>query len=246
MDTGKKVALGVTLIFIAAIGIRVGLIYRERHEGDKAADKAPTYKVKDDDLVFLKKIRPSTLQDLKDLAGKPLWISAGGQLDYFPYANKKVDYTHSAGLLLGADRIDVKDAIQAVAPNAKTITFRIPAGDHHVLLVFTKPGGAGEYAVPVGNHDATGFNLNYVDDIFFYDDPHVLYKHWPADTWKAIDEHRVIKGMNERQAMLALGQVSSSGSTDYDNRTVEYDHQGHPVSVTFEHGHATNIREEKP
>ena len=245
MDTSKKAALGATVLLVAVVGIRVGLIYRERHEGDKAAEKAPTYKVQDDDLVFLKKIRPSTMQDLKDLAGKPLWVSAGGQLDFYPFTNKKVDYAHPVGLLLGADRLDVKDAIQFVAPKGTVATFRIPGGDHHVLLVFTKPGGTTEYAVPVGNHDATGFNLNNVDDIFFYDDPHVLYKHWSPDIWKAIDEHRVILGMNERQAMLALGQVSNSGSTEYDNRTVEYDHQGHPVSVTFEHGHATNIREEK-
>src|SRR5476649_560953 len=108
METGKKAALGATLVLIAVVGIRVGLIYRERHEADKVAEKAPTYKVQDDDLVFLKKIRPSTMQDLKDLAGKPLWISAGGQLDYYPYTNKKVDYAHPAGLLLGTDRLDVK------------------------------------------------------------------------------------------------------------------------------------------
>ena len=47
--------------------------------------------------------------------------------------------------------------------------------------------------------------------------------------------------MNERQAMLSLGQVSSSGSTDYGNRTVVYDHQGHPVTMTFEKDKATGI-----
>ena len=36
METGKKAALGATLVLVAAVGIRVGLIYRERHEGDKA------------------------------------------------------------------------------------------------------------------------------------------------------------------------------------------------------------------
>lgn len=243
METGKKAALGATVLLIAVVGIRVGLIYRERHEAAATAEKQPTYKVQEDDLVFLKKTRPSDMKDLKDLAGKPLWISAGGQLDYYPYTSHKVDYAHSAGILLGADRLDIKEAIEAVAP--KSATFRIPGGDRHVLFVFTKPGSTTEYAVPVGYRDHTGYNLTNVDEIFFYDDPHVLYKHWPAETWKAIDEHRAIPGMNERQAMLALGQVSTSGSTDYGNRTVEYDHQGHPVSMTFEHDKATAIRDEK-
>ena len=49
--------------------------------------------------------------------------------------------------------------------------------------------------------------------------------------------------MNERQAMLSLGQVSNSQSTDYGNRSVVYDHQGHPVTVTFVKDKATAIRE---
>jgi len=240
MDTGKKAALAGTLIVILAVGIRVGLIYRERHEAETAtAPDKPVYKVDDDDLVFLKKTHPSSLKDVKDLAGKPLWASAGGQLDYYNYTAHHVAYGKSAGLLLGADRLDIKDAVEAVAP--KSAAFRIPAGDRQVLFVFTKPGSPAEYAVPVGYHDSTGYTF-YVDEIFFYDDPHVLYKYWPADTWKAIDEHRAVLGMNERQAMLALGQVMKSESTNYGNRTVDYDHQGNPVSITFEHDKATAIR----
>ncbi len=239
METGKKAALGATIILVLAVGVRVGLIYRERHEGDKAVERAPTYKVQDDDLVFLKKTRPSTLKDVKDLAGKPLWVSAGGQMDIYPLTSGRVEYGKPSGLLLGAERIDVKDAVEAVAP--KAATFRIPGGDRQVLVVFTRPGSAAEYAIPVGYREKGQYTF-FVDEIFFYDDPHQLYKHWPGETWKAIDEHRAVLGMNERQAMLALGQVSTSGSQDYGNRTVEYDHQGHPVSMTFEKDRAIAIR----
>jgi len=240
MDTGKKAALGASLVFVLAVGVRVGLIYRERHQAAAPVQTSSTWTVSDDDMVFLKKTRPSTLQDVKDLAGKPLWVSAGGQMDYYPYVGHKVDYAHSAGLLLGTDRLDVKDAVEAVAP--KAATFRIPCGDRHVLFVFTKPGSATEYAVPIGYRDKGQYTF-YVDEIFFYEDPHTLYKKWPADVWKAIDEHRAIDGMNERQAMLSLGQVSNSQSTDYGNRSVVYDHQGHPVTVTFVKDKATAIRE---
>lgn len=238
METGKKVALGATVLVVLAVGIRVGLIYRERHAAEAPVEHVSTWTVKDDDLVFLKKTHPSTLKDVKDLAGKPLWISAGGQMDIYPYTAHRVDYMHPAGLLLGADRIDVKDAVEAAAP--KAATFRIPGGDRQVLFVFTKPDSPAEYAVPIGYREKAQYTF-FVDEIFFYEDPHTLYKHWPAETWKAIDEHRAIVGMNERQAMLALGQVSSSGSTDYGNRTVVYDHQGHPVTMTFEKDKATGV-----
>jgi hypothetical protein len=239
MEAGKKVALGVTVVMVLAIGVRVGLIYRERHEAATPVERASTWTVSDDDMVFLKKTRPSSLQDVKDLAGKPLWVSAGGQLDYYKYEGHKVDYAHSAGLILGADRLDIKDAVEAVAP--KSATFRIPGGDRQVLFVFTKPGSTTEYAVPIGFREKGQYTF-YVDEVFFYQDPHTLYNKWPAETWKAIDEHRAILGMNERQAMLALGQVSKSGSQDYGNRTVDYDHQGNPVSLTFEKDKAIYIR----
>ena len=240
MESGKKAALAGTVLLIAVVGIRVGLIYRERHAAVAPVQTASTWTVSDDDMVFLKKTRPSTLQDVKDLSGKPLWISAGGQMDYYPYSAHRVDYAHSAGILLGADKIDVKDAIEAAAP--KSATFRIPGGERHVLFVFTKPGSPTVYAVPIGYREKGQYTF-YVDEIFFYEDPHTLYKKWPADTWKAIDEHRAVPGMNERQVQLSLGQVSSSQSTDYGNRSVVYDHQGHPVTVTFEKDKATAVRE---
>lgn len=238
MDTGKKAALWGTLILVTAVGVRVGLIYRERHASE-AAPSGPVYKVDDDDLVFLKKTHPSTLKDVKDLAGKPLWISAGGQMDIYPYRGHTVEYAKPSGLLLGAERIDVKDAVEAVAP--PSATFRIPGGDRQVLIVFTRPNAAETYAVPVGYREKGQYTF-FVDEIFFYDDPHQLYKRWSAETWKAIDEHRAVLGMNERQAMLALGQVSTSESQNYGNRTVAYDHQGHPVSMTFEKDKATAVR----
>jgi len=48
--------------------------------------------------------------------------------------------------------------------------------------------------------------------------------------------------MSERQAALALGQISTSPGQDYGNRTVNFDHQGHPVDVTFVQNKATVIR----
>ena len=81
----------------------------------------------------------------------------------------------------------MKSAVEQVAP--KAATFRIPGGDRQVLLVFTMPNDPKEYAVPVG-YRAGGDYTFYTDEIFFYDDPHVLYKHWGPEIWKAVDSHR--------------------------------------------------------
>jgi hypothetical protein len=243
MDNGKKYAIAGTVILILAVGIRVGLIYKERNEVAKTP-AAADYKMPPDDLVFLKKMRPDSMKDIKTLIGKTLWIAAAGQMDYYPYANHHADYSKSQGVLLGAAPLVVKDAFEQVAP--KSAAFRIPAGDRHVLLVFTLPKSAdpnATYAVPVGYREGTTYTF-YTDEIFFYDDPHTLYNYWKPEQWAAVDAHKVILGMSEHQCQIALGQVSNSQSQDYGNRTVTYNNLGHPVEITFVKDKATAIHPE--
>jgi hypothetical protein len=241
MESGKKAAIGGTLVFLVVAGVYGGYIYHERHLPVEM--KAPEREViAYDDLVFLKQKHASSMADMKDLFGTTVWVSAGGQLEYYPLAGKAVQYGKSAGTLLGAQEMKIKSAVEQVAP--KNATLRIPAGDRQVLLVFTMPAAADpakEFAVPVGYRERGQYTF-YTDEIFFYEDPHVLYKHWGPEIWKAVDSHTVIEGMNERQVELSLGQVSKSGSKDYGNRTVEFANMGKPMSVTFVKNHATVIR----
>src|ERR1700748_744823 len=123
MQNGKKAAIAGTVVFVLAIGARVGMIYRERH-APAAPVKMEREKIADDDLVFLKKKRPSTMADLKELKGSTLWVSAGGQLEFYPLVGHSAQYAKSAGTLLGAEPLVVKDFIEQVAP--KEATFRIP------------------------------------------------------------------------------------------------------------------------
>lgn len=244
MQNGAKAAIGATVVLVLAVGVRVGLIYRERHAPDNSV-KAPAREViPEDDLVFLKKKRPDSMKDIKELVGTTLWVSAGGQLEYYPGTGHAAQYNKSAGTLVGAEPIFVKDAIEQVAP--KSATFRIPGGDKQVLLVFTLPDATGadatkQYAVPVGYREGGQYTF-YTDEIFFYDDPHQLYKHWGPDIWKAVDAHQVILGMNERQVELSLGQVSKSTSNDYGNRMVVFANLGHPMAVTFVKNKVTAFR----
>ncbi|WP_260735290.1 hypothetical protein [Tunturiibacter lichenicola] len=242
MENGAKAAIGATVVLILAVGVRVGMIYHERNAPDNSV-KAPAREVLPaDDLVFLKKKRPDTLKDIKDLAGSTMWVSAGGQLEYYPFVGHAAQYGKSAGTLLGAEPLVVKDAVEQVAP--KTATFRIPGGDKQVLLVFTRPNVAGdtkEYAVPVGYRQAGAYTF-YTDEIFFYDDPHELYKHWGPEIWRAVDAHQVILGMNERQVELSLGQVSKSTSQTYGDRMVVFANLGKPMAVTFTKNKVTAFR----
>lgn len=85
------------------------------------------------------------MADLKDLYGTTVWVSAGGQMDYYATSDKHVDYGKKEGTLLGAEPMAVKDAVEQVAP--KAATFRIPGGDKQVLLLFYAAGeraGAGQ------------------------------------------------------------------------------------------------------
>jgi hypothetical protein len=242
MENGAKAAIGATVVLILAVGVRVGMIYHERNAPDNSV-KAPAREVLPaDDLVFLKKKRPDTLKEIKDLAGSTVWVSAGGQLEYYPFVGHAAQYGKSAGTLLGAEPLVVKDAVEQVAP--KTATFRIPGGDKQVLLVFTRPNVAGdtkEYVVPVGYRQAGAYTF-YTDEIFFYDDPHELYKHWGPEIWRAVDEHQVILGMNERQVELSLGQVSKSTSQTYGDRMVVFANLGKPMAVTFTKNKVTAFR----
>jgi len=242
MTSGKKMAIGATLFAVLAIGSELAWLHHERNSPGKLV-AAPERGLTDpDDLVFLKKQRPSSLADLKPLIGKMLWVSAAGQMDYDPCAGHHADYARSAGTLLGAEPMAIKDAFEQVAP--KSATFRIPAGDRQVLLAFTMPKSANPaklYAVPVGYKQDGDYTL-YTDQIFFYDDPHELYKHWGDQIWQAVDSHQVILGMNERQVQLSLGQVFKSVSEEYGNRLVVYSNLGKPMAVTFVNNRVTAFR----
>jgi len=242
LENGKKAALGGTLLLLIVAGVRIGMIYRERNAPEKPVAAPVQQKTADDDLVFLKKKRQSSMADARELNGSPLWVSAGGQMDYYPAAGKRVDYAKVSGTLLGAQKVEVKDFVEQVAP--KAAMHRIPGGDRQVLMLFTLPGSESPekvYGVPIGYHEQGQYTF-YVDEIFFYDDPHELYKHWGPEVWKAVDSHQVILGMSERETQLALGQVSKSVSKDYGDRLVIFANLGKPMAVTFVKNKVTAFR----
>ena len=242
---GRKIAVAVTLLMFLLIGLRVYIQYRRNHEDGPAAKELyvkPT--LSDDDMVAarLKHMHPDSLKDERDLIGKTIWVSAGGQLDYYPYAAHHADYAHRAGTLAGAEPLLIKDVFEQVPPKGRPVA-RIPAGQRHVLLAFSLPNSADPktlYATPVGDYEDGGYTFQ-TDNIFFYDDPRVLYSYWGPEMWAHIAKHEAVPGMSENQAMMSLGEVMVPSSDNFGNRSVDYDNLGHPVKIVFDHNKAVSI-----
>jgi hypothetical protein len=244
MTSLHTILIGAVLAGVTGIAVEVSSIHAERSSAaasvTSSADSAGL--TDPDDLVFLKRERPSSPADLKQLTGTTVWVSAAGQMEYYPYAAQHADFAKPVGTLLGATPLLIQEPFEQVAP--KQAQDRIPVGDKQVLLAFTMPTSADpsrQYAVPVGYQKGSDYSF-LTDDLFFYANPHDLYKHWGPKVWKAVDSHQVILGMNELQTQLSLGQVSSSASQDLGNRVVIYANLGKPEAVTFVKDHATAFR----
>jgi len=247
MTGGQKGAIAFGVLGVLLVGGRFLQLYHANHT-DAPAPKSPyvEQKVDLDELVPIKKERPDSIADEKTLIGTTIWVSAGGQMDYYADKGKHVDYAHSIGTLAGATPLAVKDVFEQKAPATGAAVARIPAGQKHVLLAFTLPNSSDPnalYATPVGNFDSGAYSL-LNDQIFFYDDPHTLYKHWGPEMWTHIDKHEAVLGMSENQAMMSLGEVIKPGSDDAGNRDISFDNNGKPLMIQFKDNKAVKITPE--
>ena len=152
--------------------------------------------LKADYYVTPKRVHAYDLKSARQFTEQPVWVKFGYQLTYYPYDRKrhKTDFGHEAGMLLPLQKLAIQDVVTDVAPQAP--------GNKQVLAAFRWTGKT--YAVPIGAEKGSDFKLR-ADDIFFIEDPHDLYKHWPADVWQKIDAHEVQAGMSELQASFAIG-----------------------------------------
>ena len=238
MKTWQKVGLA-TLLVLVVFSIRIYFLWKERHEPIVQKPQQQQRMLTDDDIVSPRKLYIDDVKSAKVLVGKTVWVQAGYELDYFPYAGHSVNFAHKVGVLPSVQALEVKDIVLAKAP--ASIASRIPLGDKQVYAVFTMPGDTKQYATAVGSMQGTD-STYYCDDIFYYDDPHKMYKHWPADIWQAVDQHQPKPGMNELQVAMALGVIQQSDSSNYGNRTVHYDAGGKQWNVSFQHDKATNVQ----
>jgi len=146
-----------------------------------------------------------------------------------------VDFGQDAGTLGPIEKLSIKDVV--------TASNRPQGQPAQVVAVFEKEGKG--YAVPIG-YEANGEFKIYSDEMFFIEDPHELYKHWPEDVWEAVERHEVKPGMNEMQADFAIGMgVPDAGDVSYE-KTVRYPNGAKPLVVVYHDGKAAEIKPGTP
>ena len=173
-----------------------------------------------------------------------MWVKAGNQVYYYAYSGARPNFKHPVGLLPPLKKLDIANVIAATAPGSEgeEIAPGVRVREEQILAVFRTAGENDMYAAPIGQKRGGDYTL-YINDTFFFDDPHQLYKHWTSDMWAAIDQHQAKQGMNELQTSMALGAgVPQGNGGEFGNRTLQYDNNGHPVKVTFVRNHATTVQ----
>jgi hypothetical protein len=238
-DWRKHIQISLIVFIIIALA-RVGFIFYERNHVPEAQKPQPSssslYKITLDDYVTPQKLYPYDLKSAREVVGKTVWVRSGNQFPYYAYSlpTRSVNATQMAGLLAPLEKLEVKDV---VAQNVH--------GQKQVMAVFVKAGSPEEYAVAVGKVSGGSYDF-FINDIFFIDDPHQLYSHWPADVWDAIDHRQVKPGMNERQAELALGTNIRATAGNYGNRTVQYINGKQSTMVSFSDNKAVSVEPGPP
>jgi hypothetical protein len=231
----KKLQVFMVAAIVLAGGRAAYIVY-ERHEAlkDDVKPKQETL-LKADYYVTPKKLHPYDLKSARQLTEQPVWVKVGYQLTYYPYDQErhKTDFGHEAGTLLPLQKLAIQDVVTDVSPKAP--------GIKQVLACFALESNGKNYAVPIGAEKGADFKI-YSDDIFFIEDPHDLYKHWPADIWQKIDTHQVQAGMSELQASFAIGLGIPEGSGDYGSRTLQYVNGGKPLVIAFQNDKAVEIK----
>lgn len=221
------------VIAIVVVGLRTAYILYERHEENArqtAKQQAPP--LNPDYYVTPRKLHAYDKESAKQLTQQPVWIKLGYASVVYPYdpVRRRSDFSHEAGKLLPLEKLDIKDVITDATPGRPT--------QGQVMAVFQKDGKS--FAFAIGSVKEGNYQI-YADDMFFIQDPHDLYKHWPQDVWQSIDQHEAKPGMNELQTSFAIGLGLPEGSGESAVKTLDYANGGKPLRVTFSNGKATAV-----
>jgi hypothetical protein len=219
------------VVAILLAGARTAYIFYERHEEQTQQTRKQTPPLDPDYFVTPKKLYPYDLKSAQELTKQPVWVKVGYAVTYFPYDTSAhhADFAHPSGRFLPIEKLQVQRVVTDVPPGGE---------DRQVMAVFEKNGR--NYAFSVGR--VTRGNYYFImNDLLFIQDPHQLYDHWSPEIWQAIDAHQIKAGMNELQAVMAIGMGIPQGSGNFGSRTLQYSNGGHPLTVRFEGGKAVEI-----
>ncbi len=236
-DVKQKIQIALALA-IAIAAVRTAYVLYERHaEGKQETQPAVAAPpLNPDYYVVPKKLYPYDLKSARELTKQPVWVKEGYRYTYYSFnpTTHRTDFSREAGLLLPIQKLDIKDVVTDRAPNS--------GGQKAIMAVFANEGKS--YGVQVGLLTDGEYKI-YSDAMFFVQDPRELYKHWPADVWQSVEKHEVKQGMNEFQAVFAIGMGRPDSQTHSSWKTVHYPNGGNPLAITFHDGKAVEIKPEK-
>ena len=235
-EAKQRIRLALWLLLVI-VTLRAAYIFYQRYQDRAAAEKQK--KARDvgysnpDYYVSPKKLYPYDLKSAKQLTQQPEWVKEGYRYTYYVYdpTSKRVQFGHDAGLLGPIEKLVITDVVTATPPGA--------AQKKQVLAIFHK--NEKSYAVPIG-YESNGEYKIYSDEMFFIEDPHELYKHWPAAVWQAVEQHQVKPGMNEMQADFAIGMGMPDAGGGSVEKTVHYPNGGKRLVVVYQDGKAAEIK----
>jgi hypothetical protein len=227
----------VLLVTIAVAATRTAYILYQRHADKIEEAKNQPPPLNPDYYVIPKKLYPYDLKSAGQLTQQPVWVKEGYRYTYFAYdlGRRHTDFSREAGQLLPIEKLQIKNVVTDVAPDS--------ADQRQVMAVFEKDGKT--YAFQIGLVKGDSYQI-YSDELLYIQDPHELYKHWPADVWEAIEKHEVKAGMNEFQVDFAIGMGIPERSSEGTAKTVNYPNGGKPVSITYRDGKAAEITYRPP
>lgn len=228
----KKLVQIILLIGIVAAGLRLAYIAYQRHQANRLPEQQKEAAINPDYYVTPKKLRPYDLASAREITRQPAWVKEGYRYAYYPYdpVRRRADLRKESGTLGPIEKLEFTDLITQPTPG--------DPGSKQLLAVFRKDSS--QFAVPVGMEQGGNFQINF-DEMFFIQDPRELYNHWSKEVWDAVAQHQVKPGMNEIQAVFAIGMGIPERGTGT-GKTVNYPNGGNPLQITYKEGRAVDIK----
>jgi hypothetical protein len=187
LKTWQK-ALIPTLIVLIIGGGYLFYVFKQRQNPGIVPQTDASQTLSKDDLAVVRAFFPAHFDDLQRLEGTRVWMRDGYAMPFFPYEKGQVEFAKPVGLIPAARALDVKKIIKEAVP-AK-VDDSLEHGTRQVFAVFALPGKEGTFAMPIGAIQGEQ-EAYFADMLFYYDDPHTIYDHWPKDVWAAVDAHQV-------------------------------------------------------
>jgi hypothetical protein len=236
-----RIVLIPTLITLTIGAIYLFYVWKQRQNPGAIGQAAGGQTMSDDDLMVMRAFSPRHFEDTLRLEGTTAWMKNGYTMAYFPYENGHVQFAKRVGLIPSGQRLDIKKIVKATVP--PNVDDGMSHGERQVFAVFALPPSPSLYATAIGTMEGSE-EAYYPDILFFYDDPHAIYDHWPKDVWAAIDAHQVKPGMSELETRMAIGQNMHADGESKGDRTVSYDENGKHWTITYVDNKATVIKSE--